>query len=255
MANMKLGKKPARRGAVKLKLAHYLDKLKLPIPPKVFGHQSAVSIPWQMLGNDKYGDCVFAGAAHETMLWSRMGEATDCGFNDSSVLADYSAVTGFNPDDPNTDQGTDMQIAASYRRKTGVADTSGQRHRVLAYLAIKPGDTLALAQAAYLFGAVGVGIKFPRKAMDQFNAGKPWAVVAGKNPIDGGHYIPCVGRNAKGNFLVVTWGKLQEMTPGFYKKYCDEAVAYISDEVLTASKTPEGLDIQQLQDDLAALPK
>jgi hypothetical protein len=26
---------------------------------------------WGMLGNDHYGDCVWAGAAHETMLWNK----------------------------------------------------------------------------------------------------------------------------------------------------------------------------------------
>ena len=31
---LKLGKKPARPGAVKFKLANYLDKAKLPTPPK-----------------------------------------------------------------------------------------------------------------------------------------------------------------------------------------------------------------------------
>ena len=86
----KLGKKPARPGAVKFKLAN----------------------------------CVWAGAAHETMLWNKEAARTIT-FNDQSVLKDYSAVTGFNPNDPNTDQGTDMQVAASYRRKTGVHDAAG----------------------------------------------------------------------------------------------------------------------------------
>ena len=58
-------------------------------------------------------------------------------FNNQSVLKDYSAVTGFNPNDPNTDQGTDMQVAASYRRKTGVLDAAGKRHKVIAYLVFR----------------------------------------------------------------------------------------------------------------------
>jgi len=43
-----------------------------------------------------------------------------------------------------------------------------------------------------------------------------------------------VGRDAKGNIVVVTWGKIQLMTPRFYTKYCDEVVAYVSDEALLA---------------------
>jgi hypothetical protein len=105
----------------------------------------------------------------------------------------------------------------------------------------------------YLFGAAGIGIKFPNTAMDQFNAGKPWD-VAKNSKIEGGHYIPGVGRDAKGNIVVVTWGKIQLMTPRFYAKYCDEVVAYVSDEALTTSgKTLEGFNLAELKADLSAL--
>ena len=86
-----------------------------------------------------------------------------------------------------------MQAAASYRRKTGVIDTKGKRHKIVAYLALTKGNLDQHVSAAYLFGAVGVGIQFPASAMDQFNAGKPWDVVSGAK-IEGGHYIPLVGR-------------------------------------------------------------
>jgi hypothetical protein len=145
-------------------------------------------------------------------------------------------VTGFNPNDPNTDQGTDMQVAASYRRKTGALDAHGNRHKVIAYLALATGNSDQLALAMYLFGAAGIGIKFPNTAMDQFNAGKPWDVTKNAK-IEGGHYIPGVGRDAKGNVVVV-------MTPRFYTKYCDEVVVYVSEEALTTSgKTLEGFNL------------
>jgi hypothetical protein len=248
----KLGKKPARPGAVKFKLASYLIKPQLPTPPKVFGHQALIGANWQMLGNDRYGDCVWAGAAHETMLWNKEAKRV-IPFDNAHVLKDYSAVTGFDPNDPNTDQGTDMQEAASYRRKTGVRDKHGKRHKVIAYLALKIGDPDQLALAMYLFGATGIGIRFPNTAMDQFNAGKPWD-VAKNAKIEGGHYIPGLGRDAKGNIIVVTWGKIQLMTPRFYKKYCDEVVAYVSSEALDAGgKSLEGFNLAQLRSDLNAL--
>lgn len=249
----KLGKKAARKNAVKFKLAAYLKKPQLPTPPKVFGHQSIVGANWAMLGNDKYGDCVWAGAGHETMLWNKEANRT-VAFTDASVLGDYSAVTGFKPNVPSTDDGTDVQVAASYRRKTGVADAQGQRHKVAAYLALTPGDVDQLTLAMYLFSAVGIGIQFPDSAMAQFNAGKPWDVVPGPKPTEG-HYIPGFGRDAKGNIVVVTWGRIQLMTPRFYKKYCDEAVAYVSPEMLVPPKslTLEGLKLAQLMKDLNAL--
>lgn len=243
--NYKLGKLPARLNAVKFRLIDYATAL--PIPPV---SEKAVDLPWQMLGNDSVGDCVFAGAGHETMSWNNeAGKAVT--FTDKSVLSDYSKVTGYNPNDPNTDQGTDMQVAASYRRKTGLLDGSGKRHKVAAYLALTPGDKTLLKQAGYLFGAVGIGIQFPASAMTQFNNGKAWTVVFGSK-IEGGHYVPAVGYDAS-YIYVVTWGKLQKMSWGFFKKYCDEAICYLSPEMLTNGVSLEGFNLTQLRADLGAL--
>lgn len=247
---MKLGKRPARPEAVTFKFATFFDATALPTPPIAFGHYS-VGSPWGMLGNDQYGDCVFAGAAHETMVWDLTG-GQPVTFSDISVLADYAAVTGFNPSDPNTDQGTDMQVAASYRRKTGVLDAEGHRHLIDSYVAIDPGALDQLALATYLTGAAGVGLRLPSSAEGQFEAHQPWTVVPG-DTIVGGHYVPCVGRNANGDFLVVTWGRLHAMTPEFYEAYCDEAMAYISIESLRNNLSPEGFDAVKLRGFLAAI--
>ena len=91
---LKLGKKPARPGAVKFKFANFLLKPKLPTPPKVFGHEGLIGANWAVLGNDHYGDCVWAGAAHETMLWNKEAARTVT-FSNDSVLKDYSATCVF----------------------------------------------------------------------------------------------------------------------------------------------------------------
>lgn len=247
---LKLGKKPARAGAVKFAFATYANTNALPTPPAMFGHETLVDrTGWGMLGNDQYGDCVFAGAAHETLMWNAEAKRA-LSFTDAAVLSDYSAVTGFDPNDPNTDQGTDVQAAASYRRKTGIVDAKGNRHKVAAYLSLKPGNLTELYQAIYLFGAVGIGIQFPASAMDQFNKGHPWSVVPDAT-IDGGHYIPIV---AKRHYLeCVTWGKVQPMTNAFFRLYCDEAIVYLSEEMLINGKSPELFDYASLQSDLKAL--
>jgi hypothetical protein len=245
--NVKLGKTPARPDAVSFKLTQFLTAL--PKVPKRFGHEVAVK-DWGMLGNDQYGDCVWAGAAHESMLLNAE-VAKDVEFTDKSVLGDYSKVTGFNPKEPNSDQGTDMKTAASYRRKTGVADGAGKRHKIAAYLGIKAGDVGYAKAAAYLFGAAGVGIQFPDSAMDQFNNGEPWTPVKGAS-IEGGHYVPLVGFDGK-YLLVVTWGQVQKMSVDFYKEYCDEALAYVSEEFISKGKSPEGFELTQLENDLKVL--
>lgn len=244
---MKLGKLPARPGAIKFKLNNYLGR-DISVPTKA-GHQSLVKT-WGMLGNDEYGDCVCAGAGHETILWN--AEANNNVVIDTpEALLMYHDVTGFNEDDPDTDQGTDMESAAKWRRKTGILDTNSKRHKIGAYLDIQVGNKPELKQAIYLFSAIGIGINFPASAMKQFNAGKPWTVVKGSS-IEGGHYVPAVGYDAE-YVYVITWGKVQKMSWDFFVEYNDESIAYLTEEFLRSGKSLEGFNYEQLQKDLASL--
>ena len=246
----KLGKKPARKGAVTFRFTSYFDRQKLPTPPLVFGHER-IGTPWGMLANDVHRNCVFAGAAHEHMIWTHEGGAT-AKFRDSDVLADYGDVTGFDPAKPDTDQGTDMSQAAEYRRTTGIRGENGKRHKIDAYVALRPGKVEDAILAAYLMGAAGLGVQLPSSALDQFDAHQPWTVVK-RSETEGGHYIPLIGRNRNGHLLVVTWGRVHAMTPEFYARYCDESLAYLSLEILRDKVSPEGFDAITLQEHLNAL--
>jgi hypothetical protein len=244
-----LGKKPAR-AAVSFKFETYFDAAVLPAVPRVFGKPWLVS-EWGLLRNDTVGDCVWAGAAHETMLWSAEA-GNPVAFTDADVLADYAAVAGYDPTKPESDQGTDMQQAAAYRLKTGIVDAYRGRHKVDAYVALQPGGLDQLALAAFLFGSAGVGIQLPDSAFDQFQNAEPWSPVTGSR-IEGGHYVPIVGRNRVGNFLCVTWGRLHAVTPAFLTTYMDEGVGFLSLERLRGSVSPQGFDYATLQSDLALL--
>lgn len=246
---LRLGKLPAREGAVTLKLATYLEPARLPAPPAQFGHDGQVA-SWQMLANDRIGDCVIAGALHETMLWTSIG-SSEIAVSDDAAIKNYEAIAGYDPADPSTDQGTDVAAAASYRRKTGLLDAHGKRHKVGAYLALTPGDVQEHLTGLYLFGAVGIGVRFPQSAMQQFHDGQPWDVVAG-SPIEGGHYISAVARR-DGRIVVVTWGREQPMTDAFLQTYNDESYVYLSAEYLHQGKSPEGFDLAQLRSDLSAV--
>lgn len=63
-------------------------------------------------------------------------------------------------------------------------------------------------------------------------------------------YIPAIGYDS-GYVYVVTWGKLQKMT--WVAKYCDEAVVYLSRELLNSGVSLEGFNVQQLTADLGQL--
>src|SRR5262249_15120824 len=250
---LKLGKKPAAPRATDFKFADFAANIQLPSVPSRFGHGSAYA-DWKMLGNDRYGDCVWAGAAHEHMLLNKVVHQVDVSFDDNSVLGDYAAATGFNPNDPSTDNGTDVHEALDYRRKTGIADTNGTRHQIGAYVALNPKNWQHLEQAAYIFGAVGIGFEFPASAMDQFNQGEPWDYVNGSK-IEGGHYVPVVGSlHAADQASAVTWAKRQPFTVAFYEQYNDEAWAYVTPEELRSDGTGlHGFDMEKLNTYLAAL--
>ena len=253
MPELKLGKQPAAPRPTDFKFSQFAAGIQLPSVPSRFGHGTAYS-DWKMLGNDQYGDCVWAGAAHEHMLLNKVIHQTDVSFDNTSVLGDYSAATGFEPNDPNTDNGTDVHQALDYRRKVGIADTKGTRHKIGAYVSLDPKNWENLEQAAYIFGAVGIGFDFPASAMDQFNAGEPWDYVPGSK-LDGGHYVPVVGSlHAADQASAITWGKRQVFTSSFYEQYNDEAWAYVMPEALRSDGTGlHGFDLEKLNTFLAAL--
>lgn len=242
---LRLGKLPARKGAVRYNFTDFFDASKLPTPPKVFGNYGRVE-NFFMLGNDAYANCVWAGAAHEHMLWTVSGQKPRARFLTKNTLADYSAVTGFLASNPDTDQGTDMTEAAKYRQKIGVVDAQGTRHKINGYVALRIGNFEQMMLATWIFGATGIGFMLPNQVMAQFDKSQVWTVPA-KPKIDGGHYVSGVGRDRQGNLLVVTWGRVAAVTPEFYERFSDEAIAYISLEVLNEKKlSPEGYDADEL---------
>jgi hypothetical protein len=81
------------------------------------------------------GDCVFAGAGHETILWNALAGIT-VPITGKENISDYSAVTGYVIGDDSTDQGTDVRTALLYRQKTGILDSNGKRHKIGPFLAL-----------------------------------------------------------------------------------------------------------------------
>lgn len=281
MTAYQLGKTPARPGAVNLRFVDYVrrpDSLwqwilalieslygpvpPLPVPepqpdnllppvPDSFGLDTLPDFGMQ--GNDVAGDCLEAGAIHETVLWTLDGYGRPAPFADDAGIQLYESWTDYNPRNPASDRGTDMTVAAKRRKKTGLPDQNGVMHTIGAYLALTPGDTQELTEATYLFGAVGVGVAFPRQWMHAFDEGRPWDRLV-RPDFAGGHYIPVIGRRRNGNFVCVTWGRLQEITPTGYRQFNDESLAYVAADYLGPDgQSPAGFDMEQLKADLTAI--
>lgn len=244
----KLGKLPATKNSVSFRLRDYLSIAKLPTPPAKGGHANLVT-EHDMFGNDTVGDCTCADVGHATLYWNKE-TGKNVAVSTSNVLTMYSAITGYNPDDPSSDTGADMSVVAKYHQKTGLEDELGNYHKIAAYLAVTPGNFEELRQSIYLFGACSIGWELPESAQTQFGK-KPWSVVKG-SPIEGGHDTVAVGYDSS-YLYVVTWGSVQKVEWPFVSKYMDEGIVKLSDEMLKNGESLEGFNANQLQTDLSAL--
>lgn len=220
----------------------------LPTPPLYFGHVGTAQPPigggWGMLGNDSVGDCVVAGAAHILMTWNWATKRNIPHFATQEIVQQYFTLTG------GPDSGLDPVAFAAWWQKVGLSDSAGVAHKVRSYTALS--DPSQAVDAAYCFGAAGIGLYIPDSAESQFEQGQVWDDLASKPA--GGHFVPLVGRNSHGNLVVVTWGRLQAMTPAYFAKYWMGGVAYTSQDYMTArGLSPEGFDFAQLDDDMSAL--
>lgn len=240
-----------------LQLADYLDMSRLPAAPAqdIDALKVLPRAGWGMYGNDEVGDCVIAGAMHEHLFWGTTTGRPPT-FTTQNALDAYSAITGFDPNagppgENPTDQGTDPRKAAEYRRTTGIVDAYGQTHKIAGWVAVNPANRAHMLAAIHLFGAVGLAIAVPDSAPAQFHDGKPWTPVAGAQ-IEGGHYICDVAYDTDWLY-VVTWGRVQPMSWSFLGDYCQLALAYVSTDLLAHGKSPDGFNLKQLQQDLAAV--
>lgn len=247
----KLGLKPVL-AQPRLRLADYftsdlpsVNDLKFP-----FGHTDLITP--EMFGNDSVGDCDPVALVEGVRLLTA-GQGKEANFTTQTVLQLYSDITGYNPDDPSTDQGTDVHEGFQYWQNTGITDADGNVHKVLDYAGLTPGDWDELLVALSLFDVVYIGLSMPTYAQDQFTAGQPWHLLPGRHQIEGGHAVPVVGAQSATLGQLFTWGGVGGIESTFYSTLSTVAVVAITPDMFTNGKTMEGIDLNKLQADLPLL--
>ena len=161
------------------------------------------------------------------------------------------AGTGFDPNDPATDNGANMLSVLKQWRKDGIAG-----HKIGAYAAYSAARAKRVRQAIWLFGSTYLGLALPAAAQEL----KIWDIPEGQ-PLTGDWYPGSWGGHAveapkydQSGVSVVTWGELLPVTYRFLAAYCDEAFAVLSQELfLDSGKCPAGFDADALQQDLRGL--
>lgn len=249
---LKLGKKPPRHDVRTLKLRKYLRAAQIPtLPPRTSWSQSVLDTGgYPMFRNDELGDCAIAGPAHMIQTWTANTGSLIVP-TDADVLAAYSAVGGYNPSDPSTDNGCVLLDVLNYWRKSGIA---GQK--ISAFVALDPQDPRELMYAIWLFGGVLLGAALPDSVVNVDDlVAAPWDdhVADSANPANG-HCIVASDYDMCAGLTVETWGTAKPMSFSFARRYLDEAYAILSPDWLGPNgRCPAGFDGSMLAQDLQEL--
>jgi hypothetical protein len=253
MATYRFGKHPPKIDYRTLRLADYLGPA-LALPPTSFENlarveQNLKNAPVPTLfpvdGNDVYGDCTIAAAAHaDTMYYGLDSEQFVPSRQD--VVKLYFKLTG------GPDTGLNMLTVLDYWRHhnvfTGAAPqpdpTTGDQ--MIAYVSINPKNHVHVQQAIRLFGGVYVGFQVQQNCVQDFEAHKPWTPGPLTND---GHAVFATDYDQT-NVRVLTWGNTQLGSWAWWDDCVDEAYAILPPAAKNSAFDP-GFDLAKLQEDLA----
>jgi hypothetical protein len=215
---------------------------------------------WQMLGNDKVGDC-------NAVTWANMRRlitatlATEYYPTQAQVWQFYQTQNpGFDPNGTSQtngpgsshDQGMDIQTGLEYLHGTGGPDGV----KVVAFAKVDHTKLAEVKAALAIFGGLWLGIQVLDANQQEFEEGKPWTDVA-KSKIDGGHAILGGGYRTDINFI--TWAKETKFAPSFWNgvvqgsPLVEEAWAVIWPEHLGTKSFEQGVNLSQLEADYRAV--
>ena len=184
---------------------------KLPPPPDVVDW-SCGKTDWGMMGNDRLGDCVFAGAAHFIQV-ATLATTQIVTPPDDQIIQMYEKWAGYNPADPSTDQGYIEADFLDHWLKEGYC---GQN--LIAHISTDPKNLDHVKKSVNFFGPAYMGVVLPISAQTQ----AVWDVVDHDGGVWGGHCMIVVSYDSFGPTFI-TWGGLKRATWAWWEKYVDES--------------------------------
>lgn len=178
--------------------AYSLAGHKTPAPPAA---DWAKNLAFPILGNDQYGDCMYAAAAHGDQTLSG-NEGAEDNFSAEEVVKAYLRAAG---GDNGMDEG--MIVAEWERGLCGYSDRA-----VFDVLDIDPNNAEVMKDAIYHFGVVQFMLAVPDKWINQFSTGAVWDAPATADERNG-HGVLMNGYDGDGRYKTQTWGSYVWITP------------------------------------------
>lgn len=230
-------------------LGRYLPTVAYDIAP---AYQPVLGpVKHELWGNDEISNCCYAGLAK--IIAQRCALLNQpCKLTTDDVIAAYSAVTGYNPRDPSTDQGGNMLDAIRYGIEHGIGPykfTKQARVNVL--------DRVELRAAIWGFGSAYVGANLPLRINEQM-AGGHWYIPPHTDEKDrerslGGHAFAYFGAE-RGKLAAYPWGVKIDEDDAHAESYCDESYIIMDDLWATQMRlAPNGFDYDRLMHDMTGI--
>jgi hypothetical protein len=243
----KMGKQDPERLLATVSIGDYLTTAKTWPAVKPRGWEYAVpASKMDCLGNDMIGLCVVAAMMHHAQA-ETANTSNPLTPTRQLTIETYTAITGYDPKNPDTDQGTTYAAALSYWKKHGIPMLDAKGHEVITkIIGWASLDLSSIVQQRYacdLFGGTVLGIQCPQSAEEDTTN---WTIHS-KSPILGGHAVNMVGQGSVGCHLG-SWGMWIPTQWSFARKYADENYAVVSSTWVDSqtSKSPSGLDLNGL---------
>jgi hypothetical protein len=234
-----------------LRFADVVNVSALPTPPKWNWNPKNQALNAEGLGNilanDQYGCCAFAGPAH--IIDSERAQSGNpyTPVQTEQVLWAYSQVTGFDVATGQNDNGANLVDVLSWWQKHGYfADGSS---KIVGWAAVDATNKQEVKAAAWLFDLM-MGAELPSEWTRDITA---WNVVGPPNPNDGHCVVSprANGYNSKA-LIVNSWGYAIPVTWAAVAKYFGgdggEMFAVFTEESINhaSGKSPNGFDAAQL---------
>lgn len=255
---MKFGRNRPLVRAPRLSLKNYLLK-SLPTPPssKHYAPDAQKALT-QIYLNDKLSNCVIACMAHLVGVFTGNADGgTPVIYTTTDIVNMYSAIGGYVPGDPSTDNGCDEQTALHYWQQNGAPNGE---HQITGFMAVNGADKNEVQTAQWLFENLVFGVELPNEWVNPFPSadGFVWD-VAGPPNMEQGHCVGGVGFDEKG-VKISSWGMIGTMTYDAVAKYAvsangGELYTVLSQDSINKAtqKAGSGFDFTQLQADLQAI--
>jgi hypothetical protein len=253
---LKLGRNRPIATGPRFSLKNYLMRTIAPPPTTCDYSPRAESALSPVYMNDSLGDCVIAGMAHLVGQFTGNSEAKPFIFTDDQIISLYSAIGGYVPGQPSTDNGCDEVTALNYWVRKGALP----QNKIVSWMAVNPSDSQEYRTAMYLFENLFFGIELPDAWINPFpsSPGFKWDVSGDSDP-NNGHCVVGTGYTTEG-VLIDTWGMIGTLTDAAIAKYCAESdggdlYVVLSYETINRAKqrASNGLNWSQLNHDFSSL--